>query len=98
MTRIKKQLARVSGSALALVTTLALSAGPLLADCQNKDGTSRACTPSENATQCQAAANDAHSQCLDNARGAWQRGSCHIGRAFDGVDCAIDLGREVLAG
>lgn len=96
MTGMKKQLARVSGTGLALVTALALSAGPLLAECQNQDGTARNCTPSENAAQCQADADDAHAQCLDNANGMWQRGSCHIGRGFDGVGCAAGLIGDTL--
>ena len=45
MTRMKELLARVSGIGCALVMTLALSAGPLLAECQNQDGTDRECTP-----------------------------------------------------
>lgn len=96
MTRMKELLARVSGIGFALVMTLALSAGPLLAECQNKDGTARECTPSENATQCLDNANDAHSQCLDRAGSKWDRGSCHIGRGIDGVACAAGLIGDTL--
>ena len=91
MKRTRELLARVSGISFALVMTLALSAGPLLAECQNRNGTSRRCTPSENAAQCRADADDAHAQCLDKAKGAWQRGSCHIGRGADAVGCAAGL-------
>ncbi len=91
MKRIGEHLARVGGTGIALVAALALSAGPLLAECQNRDGTARECTPSENYGKCQAAADDAHAQCLEDANGAMQRGSCHIGRGVDGVGCAIGL-------
>lgn len=96
MTRMKELLARVSGIGFALVMTLALSAGPLLAECQNQDGTERNCTPSENVAQCQADADDAHSQCLSNAGNMWERGSCHIGRGADGVGCAAGLIGDTL--
>ena len=96
MTRMKELLARVSGIGFALVMTLALSAGPLLAECQNRDGTSRACTPSENAEQCRADADDAHAQCLGRSNNKWGRGSCHIGRGVDGVACAAGMVGEVL--
>ena len=91
MTRMKELCARVSGIGFALVMTLALSAGPLLAECQNQDGTDRECTPSENARECLANADDAHAQCLDNSDGLWARGGCHFGRAVDGLGCAAGL-------
>lgn len=96
MTRMKELLAQLSGVGFALVMTLALSAGPLLAECQNQDGTDRECTPSENARQCLDDANDAHAQCLDEADGAWDRGGCHFGRAADGVGCAAGLVGDTL--
>ena len=96
MTRMKELLGRVSGIGFALVMTLALSAGPLLAECQNQDGTDRECTPSENARECVANANDAQAQCLDNSEGRWARGGCHVGRAVDGVACAAGLIGDTL--
>ena len=92
----KNRFIRGTGVGLALVMTLALSAGPLLAQCQNQDGTPRDCTPSENATACLEDANDAHAQCLDQAASRWARGSCHIGRMFDGIGCAFDLASEIV--
>ena len=91
MTRIKERLTRVSGIGFALVMTLALSAGPLLAECQNRNGSGRNCTPSENARQCIADADDARDQCLSNSQGGLARGGCHIGRRIDGVGCAVGL-------
>ena len=90
----KNRLVRETGLGLALVMTLALSAGPLLARCTAADGTPRPCTPSENASKCIAAANDALSQCLNRAESVWQRGSCRIGRLFDGIGCAANFASE----
>ena len=98
MTRMKELLARVSGIGFALVMTLALSAGPLLAECQNQDGTDRECTPSENARECLANASDAHAQCLDAAEGFWQRVDCGIGRAVDHIGCSAGMFEEMLGG
>lgn len=96
MTRMKELLARISGIGFALVMTLALSAGPLLAECQNQDGSERECTVSENATECLDNANDAHAQCLGDASDRWARGSCHIGRGIDGVACAAGVIGDTL--
>ena len=96
MSRMKELLARVSGIGFALVMTLALSAGPLLAECENQDGTPRDCTPSENARECVANANDARDQCIDASDGAWARGGCHIGRIGDGIGCAAGFVGDVL--
>ena len=95
MTRMKELLGRVSGIGFALVMTLALSAGPLLAECQNQDGTDRECTPSENARQCVANANDARDQCLESAEGKWARFDCHLGRVVDQVGCSAGLARDL---
>lgn len=92
----KNRLARVTGVGLTLVMTLALSAGPLLAECTSVDGTPRPCTPSENASKCTAAANDAFSQCMNRAESIWERGSCRIGRAADGIGCTADFLRETV--
>ena len=68
MTRLNERLARISGIGFALVMTLALSAGPLLAECQNLDGTDRECTPSENWRKCTSNARDAYHPVLSGSQ------------------------------
>ena len=87
---------RVTGVGLALVMTLALSAGPLLADCENQDGAPRDCTVSENFRQCLGNARDAFDQCRDNAGSFWGRWGCEIGYETDQISCGSALIKDIM--
>ena len=96
MTRMKELLARVSGIGFALVMTLALSAGPLLAECQNRDGTERECTPTENWRKCKNNARDAYHQCYREAGSGLGRFGCAMGYDLDTGACHKDFVEEVF--
>lgn len=87
MSRMKELLARVSGIGFALVMTLAFSAGPLLAECENLDGTPRDCTPSENWRTCRSNARDAYHQCYRGAKSGWGRFGCAMAYDLDTGSC-----------
>lgn len=95
MTRLNERLARISGIGFALVMTLALIAGPLLAECQNLDGTDRECTPSENWRTCRSNARDAYHQCYWGTTG-WGRFGCAIAYDFDAGSCHTAYINEVF--
>ena len=95
MMRARNLLMRTTGLGLALVTALALGAGPLLAECTNRDGTSRDCTPSEKYYKCMDAADDALAQCSagQNTRG---RIGCRLFWGFDAAGCSATLYKAIL--
>lgn len=95
MRRTKELLARFSGIGFALVMTLALSAGPLLAECQNLDGTSRECTPSENWRTCRSNARDAYLQCYWGTSG-WGRFGCAMAYDLDTGSCHTQFINDVF--
>lgn len=95
MMRLKKRLARLTGAGLALLVAFALSAGPLLAECQNQDGTSRACTPSENLAQCADDAVDAVNQCVEGAGGFLGGLACAFGYYADIAACGVGMAKDI---
>jgi len=95
MMRARNLLMRTTGLGLALATALALGAGPLLAECTNLDGTSRACTPSEQYIDCMNGANDARAQC-SAGQGTRGRIACWGFWGFDAVGCSATLYKAML--
>lgn len=95
MMRARNLLMRTTRLGLALVTALALGAGPLLAECTNRDGSSRNCTPSEQYRSCMDDAGDARAQC-SAGRGTRGRIACWGFWGFDAVGCSATLYSAML--
>jgi len=95
MMRARNLLMRTTGLGLALATALALGAGPLLAECTNRDGTSRDCTPSEKYFSCMNAADDARAQC-SAGQGTRGRIGCWLFWGFDAAGCSATLYTAIL--
>ena len=91
-----KPLTRLTRVGLALVVALALGAGPLLADCQNLDGTTRDCTPSENWRKCVGNARDAYAQCYGGAKTGIGRFLCAAAYDLDVGSCHSGYIRDVF--
>ena len=95
MMRAKNLLMRTTGRGFALLTALALGAGPLLAECTNRDGTERECTPSEQYYTCMDAADDALAQC-SAGQSTRVRIGCRLFWGFDAAGCSATLYKAVL--
>lgn len=96
MMRARNRLTRTTGLGLAVATALALGAGPLLAECTNRDGSSRECTPSEQYYQCMDRADDAHAQCRAGQRTTGGRIACRAFWGFDAAGCSASLYKNVF--
>ena len=95
MTRARNLVMRTTRLGLALVTALALGAGPLLAECTNQDGTPRGCTPSEEYRSCMADADDARAQC-SSGQGLRGRIACWGFWGFDAAGCSAGIYKAML--
>ena len=91
MMRTRNLLMRTTGLGLALVTALALGAGPLLAECTNQDGTPRDCTPSEQYRSCMDDAADARAQCMGGLDSTRRRIACWGFWGFYAAGCSATI-------
>lgn len=64
-------------------------------ECENKDGSPRDCTASEEFLQCAADAHDAVDQCHEDARNFVDHAFCEFGWTIDAMACIADLTEEV---
>ena len=99
MLSARKSFVRTTGLGLVLTTALALGAGPLLAECQNQNGTERECTPSEEFRQCVAGAEDAFDQCIGSYGSSYsyfELSGCSLSWVIDRGFCSVDLARSSL--
>ena len=98
MMEARKGSIRMTRAGLTLVMILAMTAGPLLADCMNQNGTSRDCTATENWGQCVDGARDAYNQCWDGTSNWFGRLGCAAGYDLDLGACHSGLIKEILIG
>lgn len=94
MMRARNPLVRTTGLGLALVTALALGAGPLLAECHTMYGSPRECTPSELFDRCVGNADDAMAQC--GGRTFLDRAACGVRWGIDRAACSVDLVKNFI--
>ena len=88
---------RIRAFLAVLLVTLVLASGAHADECQNRDGTSRDCTLSENVEMCIDATWDAYFQCVEEASGepgsleyAWETTGCQLWLAADQLACSVE--------
>ena len=98
MMEAQKGFIRTTGVGLGLVMILAMTAGPLLANCMNQDGTPRDCTASENWGHCVDGARDAYNQCWDGTSNWFVRLGCAAGYDLDIGACHAGFVKDIVLG